>query len=277
MNENLLELYEKYHATFKLFNLLIKLNRLKETFQLTFIHKHDNQIAKDARISKIISMIVIDHIFFDSRLSKFDLRKNIFRVWQATHDILQKSDSLRLQREIMNMKNNSIIRHFLCLYISIHATKLILTSTYDIVPFKLLQHNIKFVKAQQFELQKFVDEVILLLCDIFVRFETQQRYILRSWFSLRDIKSTSSFHFLLKVAIKWIFYEVNNALLRVHDDVKLLFQSKWKRRCMFFLVNESCRDQDRVDFFETLFISFHNLFNTNCSIYKFFLWITHTR
>ena len=206
-------------------------------------------------------MIVIDHIFFDSRLSKFDLRENTSRVWQATHDILQKSDSLRLQREIMNMKNNSIIKHFLCLYILIHATKLISTSTYDIVSFKLLQHNIKFVKTQQFEFQKFVDETILLLCDIFARFETQQRYILRSWFFFRDTKSTFNFHFLLKVAIEWIFYEVNNALLRVHDDVKLLFQSKWKRRCMFFLVNESCRDQDRVNLFEAFFISFHN-----CSI-----------
>lgn len=148
------------------------------------------------------------------------------------------------------MESGSVIKAFLCLFVTIHLEKVIAASKFDDIPFELLRRTVALVKTQQSQPSGTVGEAVLLLCGVFSGFQPRPHYTLRAWSPLRglgqptrDRKTQSS----PEAAVQWTFDHVSDSVLRIHETARSLFRKKWPARCSFFLVTGRCDSQGQVD------------------------------
>ena len=246
MTEGLLELYTAQQAKTKLFDLLVKLNRLEQALDVaSSLQSRDDSTLNQGRLSKIVHIVWADRI--NSGLldhSSLPLEAEAKHHWQIACSTLRTWDPSHSQRQILGMEDSSVMKAFLCLYVTIHIEKIVSASTLDKMPFNLICHTVKLLKTQQSEPRGVIGEAVLLLCGVFPGLDSLQSHTMRDWSPLRKVQAyTPDQKSLPEAAARWTFDQVSQAVIAVHERTKELFRDKWPRRCINFLTTGRCNSR----------------------------------
>lgn len=249
MTDQLVELYTKQQATSKLFNLLIKLDRLEEALGLmSLLSSQEDLILPEIQLSKVVQVALADRIHRTSSLHNLAADNELNQTWQVMHSVLYDWDPPRSQKRVLGMDSGSVIKMLLCLYITVYFEKITKPSSYDEIPFELIGYTLTLMKTQQAEPRGTIGEAALLLCGVSSGFQSKQHFTLRAWSPLRIIqRTTQDPHSLPQAAIRWAFEQVTDSVLRAQTFARDFYRTKWPSRCNFYLVTGTCNFRGKSD------------------------------
>ena len=285
MTQNLLDLYQRQKATTKRFELLLELGELEDALKMVPSLELDTAgYPKKSLLNQLEALVWVDRIILRSQSTPgVSSPSEKTDAWPSAFMVLRDFwDPLVLQERILGMNNHSVIKAFLCLYVTVclcitppnssgHQGKSsgdkqhqrlplshegvepnsvlfprrpLVVSTFDRIPLDILTHAIKIISVQPFNAQSIVGQAVLLLSGVFKGFDAQRNYTTRAWSPLKTVDQPMQVQSpqLAEAAMRLTVNLVIGAILPVHETMKELFRAKWPTRCSFYLVNGTCKD-----------------------------------
>ena len=256
ITDDLLALYRQQAPTAKLFNLLLELGNIEEAFSLVpSLERDDREYPDDDLLNHVEALVWVDRInsHSENALKSSPVGGKI-DSWQSAYRILHSdADYATLQGQILSMEEHSVMKAFLCLYVTIRYR--LAAMMYDKIPFGLLSHTIKSIKILPFDFRSFVGQAVLLLCGVYQTFDAQRSYNARAWappiITAHSISSARSLS-MPEAALRWTLDNVTDAIIQSQYTTRSLYDIKWPNRCSVFLVTGRCNIADQIHRMSTL-------------------------
>ena len=242
MLENLIELYEEQRLSSKLLLLHLQLGHFRKAFDLaSSMPCRGSSVIDKAQSLRLTSIVWTDHIASSSSLPVNVIVEAVEdQSWQLAFKILRAWNSSSSEKVILNIDNDSIIREYLCLYVTIHMKQVIPTTDLPHIPHNLFHHALMAIKTQGTEPSGPFGAAVLLLCGVHRGFSSSQQYTLRPWSPLRTGSFVENGKSLPENALRWTYDKLSSAIMRANELMKDHFCIKWPTRCSFFLVKGFC-------------------------------------
>ena len=290
MTPNLLDLYRRQKSTSKLFHLLIELGDLEEAWKVFPSLDPDTERYPDkSLLSNIEALIWVNRIYVESgsaRIPPCAASHGEINSWESASEVVHSDwDRSISQRQILNMDDDSIIKTFLCLYITVnlHVTASETTrpgwmllkpsSSKDQTNQRVVSDHQSIGTGSEHDLIKrlvvsdFDDIPFDILLHTIKLVKTQRlesRSILRqavlllcgvfqTFDSQRKYTTrgwsppevTAKPQSLPEAAMSWTLDNVTDAVTRAHDAMRSLFKTKWRTQCSIFVVTGRCNVNDQ--------------------------------
>ena len=289
MMANLLDLYRQQQATMKLFNLLLELGDLEEAWKVFPSLDPDTERYPDkSLLSNIEALIWVNRIYVKSgsaHIPPCAASHSEIDSWESASKLLHGDwDHSSSQSRILSMDDASIIKTFLCLYITVnlHVTASETTRPGWIslkTPPSKDQTNQRVVSDHQsigtgneqdsrkrLVVSDFNDipfEILLHTIKLVKTRPLESRSILRqamlllcgvfqNFDSQRKYTTrgwsppevTAKPQSLPEAAMSWTLDNITDAITRAHEAIRSLFKTKWRTQCSIFVVTGRCNVND---------------------------------
>ena len=251
MLESLVELYEEQKFISKLLELRVELGHFEKALNLaSSMPCCGESVIGNSQLSELTSIVWIDRII-SSPSSSFiaTTRSEIDQSWRLAYKILRTWDLSTSEKAILAMKNDLVVRDYLCLYITIHMEQIVKLRRLSDIPYGLFCHALIMIRGQAIGPSGTFGAAVLLLCGVHRDFSSSQQYITRPWSPLRDIfGSAENKASLPEAALRWTYNKLSSAILRANELTRELFRVKWPSRCSFFLAAGFCKFRSKAPY-----------------------------
>ena len=262
MDEQLAEFYTDQKRYKDLFDLFSRTGQLEKALNLGLSEDLSRSTTKIAEpeLLKLLDYVWADRIFKEDQhdekaafmpSSNYLTPKMCHRIeqWEAHYRIY--SDKRSMYQSLLNTKETAVSR-ILTLRKIIDTKTVTQVSNLDDMPFELMQQAVGTVKDLILKEDKQMQSITFVLTGIWTLSGPPKSCVLLPWSpfyrNLTDLTTAN----VLRVVKKWIVDKIASTMLAVDRKARVLWNSKWRARCVYHLTTGVCKQRNCQKFHEQI-------------------------
>ena len=252
MDEQLAELYTDQKRHKDLYNLFSRTGQLEKAVSLGLSEALGRSTIPESELLNLLDYVWADRIFNEDQhnmKAAFMSSSNCLapklshriEQWEAHYRIYGDKRSNTYQ-SLLNTKETAVSK-ILNLRKIIDTKTVTQVSKLDDMPFELMQQAVRILKDLILREDKQMLSVTFILTGIWTLSGPPKNYVLLPWSpfygNMTDLTTTN----VLLVVKKWIVDKIASTMLAVDHKTRVLWNSKWRARCVHHLTTGVCKQR----------------------------------
>ena len=256
MNEELAKLYAEQQRYQDLYQLFSKLGELEKALIIATTKglQQSDCGPSETEISRILDYVWAGRVLSDSQESQAatpSLSTNSFTPYMRIRT--EQWESTRITDGLQNfiphhdlaVVENKVPETILYLRKILDATVITRTTSFDQLPFEMMQEAVKLAKDLLDNDPNSALRTLMILTGVWKSDLSKERFILLPWSPLHETLEHTNDVIISEVAKKWFLDRLVIAVLTMDSKARELWKLRWPTRCVQFLTVGFCPRQRR--------------------------------
>ena len=255
MDEQLAELYaeqKRHKDLYDLFSRTGQLERALETVVSNDLLQSGTGIPESA-VLKLLDCVWVGHMMkkrqqdfaASLRLRSDRLTTTLIRRlehWEAGYHANSEGGSNG--HPTLADRQHAVVGKILTLQKGIDATAFSTMPKLDDVPFEMMQDSVRMIQDLALRTDEHVMSILFVLTGVWTLGDGNERCILLPWSPFKVNITNLSATDIASAAKKWAFEKFASTVLALDSRAKVLWNSKWRARCLNHLTTGTCRQRN---------------------------------